>query len=49
MLGNLIRESGVTERYVRTLQNHLLNVLALLIGVSIGATATAERILNIKH
>lgn len=48
MLGNLIRESGVTERYVRTLQNHLLNVLTLLIGVSIGATATAERILNIK-
>jgi oxaloacetate decarboxylase beta subunit len=47
MLGNLIRESGVTERYVRTLQNHLLNVLTLLLGVSIGATATAERILNV--
>ncbi len=47
MLGNLIRESGVTERYVRTLQNHLLNVLTLLIGISIGATATAERILNV--
>jgi sodium ion-translocating decarboxylase beta subunit len=46
MLGNLIRESGVAERYVRTLQNHLLNILTLLIGVSIGATATAERILN---
>jgi sodium ion-translocating decarboxylase beta subunit len=46
MLGNLIRESGVTERYVRTLQNHLLNVLTLLIGISIGATATADRILN---
>ncbi len=46
MLGNLIRESGVTERYVRTLQNHLLNVLTLLIGLSIGATATADRILN---
>lgn len=30
------------------MQNHLLNVLTLLIGVSIGATATAERILNIK-
>ncbi|NLP35357.1 MAG: sodium ion-translocating decarboxylase subunit beta [Clostridiales bacterium] len=47
MLGNLIKESGVTERYVRTLQNHLLNVLTLLIGISIGATATAERILNL--
>lgn len=48
MLGNLIRECGVTERYVRTLQNHLLNVLTLLIGLSIGATATAERILNLN-
>jgi len=46
MLGNLIRESGVTERYVRSLQNNLLNVLTLLIGISVGATATAERILN---
>ncbi len=46
MLGNLIREMGVTERYVRTLQNHLLNVLTMLIGISIGATATADRILN---
>lgn len=46
MLGNLIKESGVTERYVRTLQNHLLNILTLLIGLSIGATATADRILN---
>ena len=48
MLGNLIRESGVAERYVRTLQNDLLNILTLLIGLSIGATATAERILNFQ-
>lgn len=47
MLGNLIKENGATERYVRTLQNHLLNILTLLIGISIGATATAERILNV--
>jgi len=46
MLGNLIKESGVTDRYIGTLQNHLLNVLTLLIGLSIGATATADRILN---
>lgn len=46
MLGNLIRESGIAERYVRTLQNHLLNILTLLIGISIGATATADRILT---
>jgi len=46
MLGNLIRESGVTERLVRSLQNDLLNILTFLIGFSIGASATADRILN---
>ncbi len=46
MLGNLIRESGATDRYVRTLTNHLLNILTLLIGISVGATATADRILS---
>ncbi len=46
MLGNIIRESGVTERYVRSLQNDLLNILTLLIGISVGSTATADRIVN---
>jgi len=48
MLGNLIKESGVAERYERTLQNDALNILTLLIGISIGATASAERILNFQ-
>ncbi|WP_310602403.1 sodium ion-translocating decarboxylase subunit beta [Anaerosporobacter sp.] len=48
MLGNLIRESGVMDRIVRSLQNDLLNILTLLIGLSIGATATADRILDAK-
>ena len=42
MLGNLIRESGVAERYVRTLNNELLNVLTLLVAVSIGSSARAD-------
>ena len=46
MLGNLIKESGVTERYVRALQNDVLNVLTLLVGLSIGASATADRFLT---
>lgn len=46
MLGNLIRESGVAKRYVSTLQNHLLNILTLLIGVTIGASATAARVIS---
>jgi oxaloacetate decarboxylase beta subunit len=48
MLGNLIKESGVVERYIPTLQTALLNLLTILIGISIGATATAERMLNPK-
>jgi len=46
MLGNLIRESGVVDRYIDTLQNALINILTILIGLSIGATATADRILD---
>jgi oxaloacetate decarboxylase beta subunit len=48
MLGNLIRESGVAERYVRTLQNEVLNLLTLLVAVSIGSSATADRFLTPK-
>ena len=46
MLGNLIKESGVTKRYVRTLQNDVLNILTLLVGLSIGSSATADRFLT---
>jgi oxaloacetate decarboxylase beta subunit len=48
MMGNLIRESGVVDRYLETLRGALLNILTILIGLCIGATATAESILNIK-
>lgn len=48
MLGNLIRESGVAERYVRALQNDVLNILTLLVALSIGSSATAERFLTPK-
>lgn len=47
MLGNLIRECGVTDRYVPTLEKHLLNVLTIMIGIAVGASATAEAMLNI--
>ena len=48
MLGNLIKESGVTDRYVRSLQNDILNLLTLLVGLSIGSSATADRFLTPK-
>jgi sodium ion-translocating decarboxylase beta subunit len=46
MLGNLIRESGVADRLLKTAQNELINIVTILLGVSVGATATAERFLN---
>jgi oxaloacetate decarboxylase beta subunit len=46
MLGNLLKESGVTERFIRTLQDALLNILTLLVALSIGSSATADRFLT---
>ncbi|HOQ36212.1 MAG TPA: sodium ion-translocating decarboxylase subunit beta [Acetivibrio sp.] len=48
MLGNLFRESGVVERINKTAQNELLNIITIFLGVSVGATATAENFLNVK-
>jgi len=42
MLGNLFRESGVTERLSKTAQNELINIVTIFLGVSVGATATAD-------
>lgn len=46
MLGNILRESGVTERIAKTAQNELLNIITIFLGVSVGATANAERFLT---
>ena len=40
MLGNLIRECGVTERLAKTVQNELMNIVTIFLGISVGATAT---------
>jgi len=46
MLGNLFKECGVTERLCKTAQNELMNIVTIFLGVSVGATATAEAFLN---
>jgi len=48
MLGNLIKESGVVERLNKTIQNELINIVTILLGISVGATATAKNFLNIE-
>lgn len=46
MLGNLFKESGVTERLSNTAQNGLINIVTIFLGVTVGATATAEQFLS---
>ena len=48
MLGNLLRESGVTERLSKTVQNELMNIVTIFLGISVGATATATTFLQWK-
>ena len=42
MLGNLMKESGVVERIGKTAQNELMNIITIFLGVTVGATATAD-------
>ncbi len=42
MFGNLLKECGVTERLSKTAQNELMNIVTIFLGVSVGATATAD-------
>lgn len=46
MLGNLFRESGVTDRLSKTVQNELMNIVTIFLGVTVGATATAGTFLQ---
>ncbi len=46
MLGNLMKESGVCDRLVKTAQNELMNIVTIFLGVSVGATTQADKILN---
>lgn len=46
MLGNLFRESMVVDRLNQTAQNELINIITIFLGVTVGATATAEHFLT---
>ncbi len=48
MLGNLFKESGVVDRLVGTAQNELMNIITIFLGLSVGATTTADKIINDK-
>ncbi len=47
MLGNLLKESGVVERLNLSAQNEIINVSTLFLGLTIGATMTADSFLQL--
>ena len=48
MLGNLFRESGVTERLSDTAQNSLINIVTIFLATGTGLTMDADSFLNVK-
>lgn len=46
MLGNFLRECGVTERLTKAAQNELINVVTIFLGTSVGITMAGERFLK---
>ena len=48
MLGNLMKECGVVERLSKTVQNELMNIVVIFLGITVGATATAEAFINLR-
>ena len=47
MLGNLFKESGVTDRLSDTAQNALMNIVTIFLATSVGATMVADSFLNL--
>ena len=48
MLGNLLRECGVTERLSDTAQNALCNIVTIFLGLSVGCKAVADKFLTFE-
>lgn len=48
MLGNLLRESGVTERLSNTAQNGLMNTVTIFLGVMVGSKAIGSTFLSLQ-
>ncbi len=48
MFGNLLKETGVTERLSDTVQNALMNIVTVCLSISVGATATYSNFLTVK-
>jgi carboxybiotin decarboxylase len=47
MLGNLLKVSGVVDRLSKSAQNEIINIATLFLGLTIGATMSADSFLNL--
>ena len=48
MLGNLFKETGVTDRLSDTMQNALMNIVTILLSISVGATMVGTNFLTLQ-
>ena len=48
MLGNLLKETGVTDRLSDTVQNALMNIVTILLSLSVGATMVGSTFLSLQ-
>ena len=48
MFGNLLNVCGVTDRLSKTAQNELMNIVTIFLGLTVGATASADNFLKIR-
>lgn len=48
MFGNLVKESGVVERLSKTLQNELINIVTIMLGLAVGSKLAADKFLNVE-
>ena len=48
MLGNLFKESGVTDRLSDTAQNAMCNTVTIMLGVAVGGTAVGQNFLSVQ-
>jgi oxaloacetate decarboxylase beta subunit len=46
--GNLLRESGVTDRLSKTAQNELINIVTILLGLAVGSKLSADQFLTLE-
>ena len=48
MFGNLVKECGVANRLAKTMQNELINLVTILLGLAVGSKLSADKFLQFK-